>query len=292
MESVVKVIDWRITALCQCECDFCYGSEHSWTLSRNQLECVLDAIKQSGCEAVCISGGEPLLYKNTCEVIRRISEMGKKVYLSTNGYLYLNNIEKIEPYITKLSLPLDGYDADSNTINGRRQDSFDAVLKILKYYKTHSCSFAIKIGTVVTQRNNNTEHFERMKSLIQNYSIGMWKIYEFIPEGRGYANRYSLDLSTEQREEFEHFIDKLSFESDFCIRFISKERRDAAYLIILPTAEVMIPISNGDCFNEKVLGSILYDDWEYIESSWKNEVLLSNYNDNSNSRNIGVKSKE
>ena len=125
----LSVIDWRITSQCNNNCKFCYGNKD--IISTQEVDKIIDFIKFSNCEAVCITGGEPLLDNNVYYIIEKLHKIGVAIYLSTNGTEFLANRKLIEPYISKLSLPLDGYDEQSNTINGIIINDIPLIPKIL-----------------------------------------------------------------------------------------------------------------------------------------------------------------
>lgn len=165
-----NIIDWRITAKCNSGCEYCYASANLPEMSLDDINKTIESIVKSGCRTVCISGGEPLLNDNAIYIIRQLHISGISVYLSTNGTEYMKYREEIEKYISKLSLPLDGFDEESNKINGRevfhngteKISEFKAVKDILDYYENNSHNFAIKIGTVLTSKNLDIAHFQKM----------------------------------------------------------------------------------------------------------------------------------
>ncbi|MCJ7588425.1 MAG: adenosyl-hopene transferase HpnH [Candidatus Aminicenantes bacterium] len=58
-------------------------------------ECV-KAVEECGAPIVSICGGEPLIYPKIGELTRRLLDMGKFIYLSTNGMIIQKKIEKGE----------------------------------------------------------------------------------------------------------------------------------------------------------------------------------------------------
>ena len=170
----IRVVDWRITAYCNNKCGFCYGcnSEIKDIENRTDIDKVIHFIKRLKCEAVCISGGEPLLCNHFYYIIEELYKAHIHIYLSTNGTDYLKNREKIEPYISKLSLPLDGYDNETNKIGGRKEGSFDEVKKIMDYYQSNpeKVKFNLKLGTVL-DRKMHPEHLNKLYDFLSNYSI-------------------------------------------------------------------------------------------------------------------------
>lgn len=293
-----NIIDWRITAKCNSGCDYCYASASLPEMPIDVINKTIDSIIKSGCKAVCISGGEPLLNDNAVSIIRQLHNSGVSVYLSTNGTEYMKYRDELEKYISKLSLPLDGFDEESNKINGRevfynntegKVSGFQSVIDILDYYENHPHNFAIKIGTVLTSRNLYIDYFKKMYELLKNYSIDLWKIYEFIPEGRGKSNQDDLKLSSNALEifskEFKQFQDSISNKGKFECLFATRSMRDSAYFIIQPNGTVIVPVDNGDTgVNEVSVGDLVTQDMYSILAEWDKQVSSIKHNANYETR--------
>lgn len=276
--SRLEVIDWRITSNCNNSCGFCYATKGCNDLSKNDIDKVLTKINQLDCSTICITGGEPSLNKNFCYIIEQLYNSQHSIYLSTNGTCYFDNKDKIEKYLDKLSLPLDGYCNENNTINGRNGNSFNEVLKILDYYKKTPHKFSIKISSLLSKKNNNPEHFRKMYNLLKEYPIDIWKIYEFIPESEGIKNKKEFELKRNiSRIELE--IKELRGKSKFKIELVKRKERDAAYFIIQPDASVMIPTenTNSGTVEEANIGNMLEDDINDILDNWYKKVKYDNY---------------
>lgn len=294
---ICQVIDWRITAECNSACDYCYGSADLPSLDLKKKKTIIDWIVQSKCKNVCISGGEPLLDNDAVEIIAELHNRGIAVFLSTNGTKYFDYQHELEGCISKLSLPLDGYDEKSNGINGRclvdsghRKESFTAVKRILDYYTNTSRNFSIKVSTALTKRNANLEYFHKMYKFLRDYSIDQWKIYEFIPEGRGADNKDDLMLSKEELEQFLYDIKPLQNEihedNKFPLVLATRKMRDSAYFIIQPDGTVMIPIDSfkTNTVKETIIGDLNKDSFNSVLEVWRSKVSGMRYNTNNESR--------
>lgn len=292
-----NIIDWRITAKCNSGCEYCYASSNLPEMSLNDINKTIESIVKSGCRTVCISGGEPLLNDNVIFIIKQLHISGISVYLSTNGTEYLKYREEIEKYISKLSLPLDGFDEESNKINGRevfhngteKISGFKAVKDILDYYESNSHNFAIKIGTVLTSKNIDITYFQKMYDFLKNYSIDLWKIYEFIPEGRGKSNQDVLNISAETLDafvkDFKPFQESISSAGKFECLLATKSMRDTAYFIIQPNGTVIVPVDTGDTgVNEVLIGDLTKQDISYILPEWNKFVSSIKHNANYETR--------
>lgn len=292
-----NIIDWRITAKCNCGCDYCYASADVPEMSQDTIDKTIEAIIKSGCKAVCISGGEPLLSNNAIPIIRQLHSCGISIYLSTNGIEYMKYKEELEKYISKLSLPLDGYDEESSKINGREASherasigsSFQAVKNILDYYEGHPHNFAIKVGTVLTSKNLSIDYLKKIHELLKNYSIDLWKIYEFIPEERGKINQNALAISTDKlsafSEDFRQFQESVSSIAKFNCVLATRSMRNAAYFIIQPNGTVIVPIDNGETgVTEVVLGDLAKQDIADILVEWYKQASSIKHNVNYETR--------
>lgn len=275
---IPSIIDWRVTSTCDMNCPFCYGPKNIKSMEENEAIKVIDILHKMGIETICISGGEPLLYPNIVEIMKIINEKGMDIFLSTGGNYYLEYRDKIEKYITKLSLPLDGCTAEIHSLNGRTEKNYHNVLSILKYYKTNSRDFQIKIATLLTSRNIAIENnLVNLYNLLMKYPIDLWKIYELLPEGRAIQNYNTLGYHTDLYTLITDTLNKkIEIAPTFQIVLSRRKERDLGYFIIQPNGDVVIPEDEG-VVNEKILGNILVDPIESIISNWQNLVNYRNY---------------
>lgn len=292
-----NIIDWRITAKCDCGCNYCYASANLAEMTQDAIDRTIESIIKSGCRTVCISGGEPLLSNNAIPIIRQLHSRGISIYLSTNGIKYMQYREELEKYISKLSLPLDGYDEESNKINGREVSpegattvsSFQAVKDILDYYEENPHNFAIKVGTVLTSKNLSIDYFKKIHKFLRNYSIDLWKVYEFIPEGRGKNNQNVLAIPTDKLsaflEDFKQFQEEISPVAKFNCVLATRSMRNAAYFIIQPNGTVIVPVDdNKTGVTEVLIGDLAKQDIADILVEWDKQVSSIKHNVNFETR--------
>ena len=75
---------------CNLRCPFCHNASlvlperQCDEMSEDELFSFLDS-RRGKLTAVCISGGEPTVQRDTCDLIKRIKDMGLRVKLDTNG---------------------------------------------------------------------------------------------------------------------------------------------------------------------------------------------------------------
>ena len=279
----VGVVDWMITAECNCKCLFCYA-DADVKCNSIDLRKVLLHFKKLNVKTVCITGGEPLLHPQVADIIETLTRNGMQILLSTNGILYYKYANLLESHISKLSLPLDGYDSESNMYGGRSSESFNAVKSILEYYKNRPRNFRIKIGTVLHKKNCSYEHLEKMADLINKYNIEIWKIYEVIPEAKGELNRESLELTAFQKNMVPKLIQCISERANTQTIFLPREKRSSAYFMILPDGSVSVPKKLNGKYGKQIIGNVSKDSPIYIYKEWMKTIDISNYNKNNITR--------
>jgi 7-carboxy-7-deazaguanine synthase len=99
----------RLTG-CNLRCSYCdtkyaFDNGKLFTISN-----IIEKIRHSNVDKVLITGGEPLLQNNVYKLIDKLLDIGKKVFLETNGSLPIDKIRtevtKIVDFKTPSSLPL------------------------------------------------------------------------------------------------------------------------------------------------------------------------------------------
>jgi 7-carboxy-7-deazaguanine synthase len=70
---------------CNLKCSYCDTQYAYDEGTEMDLEDILEKVNHYNCRLIEITGGEPLLQKETPELIRRLLDMGCKVLLETNG---------------------------------------------------------------------------------------------------------------------------------------------------------------------------------------------------------------
>lgn len=268
---MLQAIDWRITSLCNEKCLYCYGSKQINRINASEERIILNKIITSPIRMVNITGGEPMLeYKRCFRIIRALSQGGKKIYLSTNGNSLLEYLDFVYENVALLGLPLDGYDEESNQINGRSVTSFSVVKNILEANALREQKINIKIGTVITRRNLSFEYLFKMCAFLQAYDIKIWRIYEMIPVNRGMDNKKILELNEVDRKKLHHIVQTIQkYNSKIKIELACRSERDSAYFIIQPDGTVIIPEDNCENAHERVIGDLLEESFSEVYNKWE-----------------------
>lgn len=86
-----RIISWNLTLRCPLKCSHCYadagGDEAQGVLSTEEALAVIDRIRAAGKPVVVLSGGEPLMRDDLCEIARYGTGRGLRMVMGTSGYL-------------------------------------------------------------------------------------------------------------------------------------------------------------------------------------------------------------
>jgi 7-carboxy-7-deazaguanine synthase len=138
------------TTGCNLRCSFCdttYAYEQGTEMS---LQKILDEIKKFACTSVCLTGGEPLLQKDTPKLIDSLLQKKYQVCLETNGSI------SIKKFVGKKSLII------SLDIKCPSSGSHDQMnMKNLSYLsRTDQLKFIIK----------NKEDYDYAKKILKKFN--------------------------------------------------------------------------------------------------------------------------
>lgn len=81
-----------LTDRCNMRCTYCMPKNYHWMgkekrLTLEEIERVIGVACKIGIEKIRITGGEPLLRQGAVDLIKRISKLPLKIYMTTNGLL-------------------------------------------------------------------------------------------------------------------------------------------------------------------------------------------------------------
>ncbi|MAT59669.1 MAG: radical SAM protein [Melioribacteraceae bacterium] len=94
----------RLT-FCNLRCSYCDTEYAFYEGYDKSIDSVLDEIKKYNCNLVEVTGGEPLVQKESLELMKRLAEEGYEVLLETGGSLPIKDIDKRVRIILDLKCP-------------------------------------------------------------------------------------------------------------------------------------------------------------------------------------------
>src|SRR3954466_10174038 len=100
VEKFPLVMELEPLFACNLKCAGCGKIEqpHDVLKQRMPVEQAVAAVVESGAPMVSIAGGEPLMHKQIDEIVRRLLDLNKIVFLCTNAVLLPKHIHKFTPH--------------------------------------------------------------------------------------------------------------------------------------------------------------------------------------------------
>ncbi len=106
----------RLTG-CNLRCNYC-DTEYAFNDGVNMtLDQVVTKVKSYGCDLVEVTGGEPLIQKNTPVLIKKLLKVGFTVLLETNGSQDIDIIDKRCIRIVDIKCPSSGEEGNNDLAN-------------------------------------------------------------------------------------------------------------------------------------------------------------------------------
>ena len=95
------------TVGCNLKCLWC-DTQYATSESGEEMTVdeIMDFVKDE--KDVCLTGGEPMLQKDTLELLRKLSDAGKTVVLETNGSVPLDDVPDSENIIISMDIKCPG----------------------------------------------------------------------------------------------------------------------------------------------------------------------------------------
>lgn len=124
-------------------------------LTIDEYDHLIKELKALGTERICISGGEPLLYKNVVELTRLITENGLTASLNTNGWLLSDGMFKklMDAGIACINLSIDSPSADLHDRLRNFPGLFQRATEQMKAHKESGIPFLLNVRMVLSRYN-------------------------------------------------------------------------------------------------------------------------------------------
>lgn len=245
----------RKSGSCGAKC-FSMHDDEGWEIADDatteQIIGMYDNILKAGITVVNLNGGEFFLRKDAEELLRVGHEMGLKMAVATNcDLLTAERLEKIAPYLTYLSISLDGGLKINDQLRG--EGHFESAKRVIEAYDPKKHSFQLKVNTVLSAYNINDPTLDDIPGLLAGKNA-IWKFIQFTPRGAGknVIDRYAIEAKVFEQKVVE--MKQKYPEIYICGRaFDVNDRPDT--LIIRPNGEIRF----NWLFDNPLVGNIFVD---------------------------------
>ncbi len=184
IDSIGRKIDYlrvSLTERCNLNCSYCGAEcEKSTELTAVQIQQLVRAFARLGITKVRLTGGEPLLRSDICDVAERIGRIDgiKKLAITTNGVLLSKYAEKLKKAgVNAVNISLDTTDKEQY----RRITGFDLLDKVFE-----GIDEAQRVGlsplrlNAVLIRGENDNQAEKLINIARNRKIDV-RFIELMP---------------------------------------------------------------------------------------------------------------
>jgi radical SAM protein with 4Fe4S-binding SPASM domain len=180
---------WEITEACNLRCIHCEADaghaapDELGTEAAVRLACEL---AEAHVEAVCLTGGEPLVRRDWPRIARELSGFGISVTVISNGTLVDRTTvhRMLEAGVTGLSVSLDGgravHDALRLPVNSSDGSRYDAALRAIR------CAGAspLEVAVITQIHRRNLHELRGMYEKLVSLGVGVWQVQLCMPLGR------------------------------------------------------------------------------------------------------------
>ena len=92
------------TTGCNLRCNYC-DTKYAYTQGEEKtIKEIINEIQKYPCQYICITGGEPLLQKETKQLIKTLIDKDYKICLETNGSININELTKISSLLISMDI--------------------------------------------------------------------------------------------------------------------------------------------------------------------------------------------
>jgi len=207
-KNQLRLLFWETTAACNLKCAHCRAlpadSQSRDEFSLQECRTLLDDVASFARPVIVLSGGEPMVRSDICDIASYGTQLGLRVVLATNGTLLDDEKARRlkESGIQRVSVSLDGADAAAHDEVRGMRGAFDAALSGIESCKAADLPF--QINTTVTLSNVND--LQRILDLAVRLGAVALHLFLLVPTGCGRELADSEMLSAQQYEEVLNWI--------------------------------------------------------------------------------------
>ena len=195
---------WEVTMGCNMQCKHC-GSKCKeplpGELTTEEALDLCDQIGELGLQWITLSGGEPLIRPDVCQLIERLRKNGVIPNIITNGWLLtedlLDNI--IKAGAGSIAISIDGLEKQHDYM--RREGSFARDMANLELMASKNANTAV----ITTLTQGNINDLEEMYQTFKSKGVKLWQLQIGLPMG-SLKEQEGMVLSPEQVEDILDFM--------------------------------------------------------------------------------------
>lgn len=265
--SVLPLIDLEISGQCNLRCSTCWGTPHDMKqmYSLSEWFALLENLRKNySLKGIALTGGEPLLVSEIDDFIKECKiHLGLNVNLLTNACYLDKHFNQIRPYLTTISIPLDGSTDEINR-KIRGIGHYDIALRWLSLLNKDFLNLPLKVGTVVSSLN--LKDVPNIGDVLIKCGIkrrypkkDVWKLYQATPFGAEQNNKLWKQLRVSDKD-FNCLVRKTKkrYEGEINLTQLPTKETGGYCIIIRPNGNV-VTNSKKDGSEHKLFENIFKD---------------------------------
>jgi len=180
------IVVWNITRTCNLRCVHCYSDSNAMQypgeLDWQQMQDVVNDLAAYQIPSLLLSGGEPLIHPRFTDLVKKASDSGLKLTISTNGTLITPAKAAMlkAANVAYVGISLDGIGEIHDEFR-RKKGAFEAAVR--GFRNCHGVGQ--KTGLRLTLTRHNVENIDRILDFIEDHEIQRVCFYHLVPAGRG-----------------------------------------------------------------------------------------------------------
>lgn len=195
----------EITKRCPLKCLHCYndsGAKKGYEMNHGEVISVLQTLHNLGVQKVMLTGGEPTVRDDFCDIVQYACENFVAVSVGSNGYLITDEIavclSKCKSNLV-IQISIDGNEKHHNEIRGLN-DSFERATNAIKLLRSRG--IAVTVASTLNERN-----FFDMEEIAQCvHKLGALQLSFAITTNQGRARENGLSYGIDMDSLFERAL--------------------------------------------------------------------------------------
>jgi len=182
-----RQLTWEVTRYCNLLCDHCCTSSgpSASRIDEPPLETMIAVARSlvaADVSKVQFSGGEPFLRRGFLDIIEAVDATRVQIHIASNGYwLPDRSIRRmVDAGVHKLSVSVDGGDADEHDLLRRRIGAFTKTLSGIE----RAVSAGIRVGVSVTVTPRNVRSLDALLNRLCGIGVYDVSLHSVLPVGR------------------------------------------------------------------------------------------------------------
>jgi radical SAM protein len=212
------IVIWEVTQACELACRHCRAEARPWRdageLTMAEGSAFLDEVRRFGRPLMVLTGGDPALRPDLCDLIRYGTSVGLRMTLTPSGTPRMTR-DRIracaEAGLQRMAVSVDGATPAVHDAFRRVAGSYGWTMDIIN--GCHAEGVPVQINTTVTK--HNLRDLEAIEALMLRLDIVLWSVFFLVPTGRG---RREDTLSAREFEIVFHRLYELGQRAPFDIK--------------------------------------------------------------------------